>query len=153
MSGSVDEETSGITESVDGETGGNYVDSDVDEEAGGSMNKTTSGSLYGDVDGENSGSMGVVDGEAGGSLSSLTNLLLTGIMPQSDRSPTSSQLKSIIQYTVSVDGETSGSAEVTDVDEMYGNQFVSSDEFRCDQCDLVFKYKKNLHFHKQTKHS
>ena len=32
MSGSVDEETSGITESVDGETGGNYVDSDVDDE-------------------------------------------------------------------------------------------------------------------------
>ena len=45
---------------------------------------------------------------------SITNLLLTGIMPQPNRSPTSYQLKFTIQSTVSVDVETSGNAEVID---------------------------------------
>ena len=33
--------------------------------------------------------------------------------------------------------------------ELYGNQVVPVEEIACDQCDLVFKYKKNLNVHKK----
>ena len=36
--------------------------------------------------------------------------------------------------------------------ELYGNQVVPVKDIACDQCDLVFKYKKNLNVHKK-KHS
>ena len=35
--------------------------------------------------------------------------------------------------------------------ELYGNQVVPVKEIACDQCDLVFKYKKNLNVHKKKK--
>ena len=37
--------------------------------------------------------------------------------------------------------------------ELYANQQVPPEEIACDQCDLKFKYKKNLNFHIQMKHS
>ena len=37
--------------------------------------------------------------------------------------------------------------------ELYGDQVVSVEEIACDQCDFVFKYKKNLNVHKKRKHS